>query len=202
VGAFDGVVLKRFNTKNRLNYLKNLFRRSRAFRAYQKAYHLELLGVPTPKPIAAAERRVLRVLLNSYLVTEEIRGATDLGAILRQGTRPDRALVRQAAQLVARIHEEGFSHSDLKETNIVRGDDGRLYLLDLDALDYLGRVPEERGAADLARLLKGANKYPNVTRAERMAFLLTYCRARGMRRVPGRVGQMRHRWEHAGRRCF
>jgi tRNA A-37 threonylcarbamoyl transferase component Bud32 len=184
VGAFDGAVLKRFNTKNRLNYLKNLFRPSRAFRAYQKAYHLELLGLPTPKPIAAAERRVLRVLLNSYLVTEEIPGATDLGAILKSGSKPDRELVRQAGHLIGRLHAEGFSHADLKETNLVRGSDGRLYLLDLDALEFLKKVPDERDVADLARLLKGANKFSNVTREDRFAFLLAYCRSRNIRRLP------------------
>lgn len=184
VGAFDGVVLKRFNTKNRLNYFKNLFRPSRAFRAYQKAYHLELLGLPTPKPIAAAERRVCRVLLNSYLVTKEIPGATDLGEILKSGGKPDRTLVRQAGQLIGQLHDEGFSHGDLKETNLVRGSDGRLYLLDLDALEFLKKVPAERAAADLARLLKGANKFPAVTRAERVDFLLSYCRTRNLLLVP------------------
>lgn len=184
VGSFDGLVLKRFNVKNRLNYVKDLFRSSRAFRAYQKAYHLELLGLPTPRPVAAAERRVLRVLTRSYLVTEEIPGATDLGTLLRSAQGSVRELVKQTAELIARLHEEGFSHSDLKETNIVRDQTGKLFLLDLDALNYVRNVSGERATADLDRLARAAAKYPNVTRAERIAFLHAYCKARKLKRMP------------------
>ncbi len=184
VGSFGGLVLKRFNVKNRLNYVKDLFRPSRAFRAYRKAYHLELLGLPTPRPVAAAERRALRVLTRSYLVTEEIPGATDLGVLLKSGQRPTRELVTQTAELIAQLHEEGFSHSDLKETNIVRDQTGKLYLLDLDALNYVRSVSGERAAADLDRLARGAAKYPNVARADRRLFLYSYCKARKLSRVP------------------
>jgi tRNA A-37 threonylcarbamoyl transferase component Bud32 len=184
VGSFDGLVLKRFNVKNRLNYVKDLFRPSRAFRAYQKAYHLELLGLPTPRPVAAAERRILRVLTSSYLVTEEIPGATDLAMLLRSGQSPARNLVNQTAELIARLHDEGFSHSDLKETNIVRDQTGKLYVLDLDALSYARTVSEERAAADLERLARAAAKYPNVTRADRIAFLRAYFKARKLKRIP------------------
>jgi len=184
VGSFDGLVLKRFNIKNRLNYVKDLFRPSRAFRAYQKAYHLELLGLPTPRPVAAAERRVLRVLTRSYLVTEEIPRAADLGTLLRSGQRPERNLVKQTAELTAQLHEEGFSHSDLKETNIVRDQPGKLHVLDLDALSYMRTVPEARAAADLERLARATAKYPNVTRTDRIVFLRAYCKARKLKRVP------------------
>ena len=184
VGSFDGLVLKRFNIKNRLNYVKDLFRSSRAFRAFQKAYHLELLGFPTPRPVAAAERRVLRVLKRSYLVTEEIPGASDLGTLLRSSPRPQRDLLKQTAELIARLHGEGFSHGDLKETNIVCDRTGKLYLLDLDALSYVRRISGARAAADLERLARAAAKFPNVTRGDRMDFLHAYCRARELKRVP------------------
>ncbi|MBI3849505.1 MAG: hypothetical protein HY298_04325 [Verrucomicrobia bacterium] len=184
VGSFDGLVLKRFNIKNRLNYVKDLFRPSRAFRAYQKAYHLELLGFPTPRPLAAAERRVLRVLTRSYLVSAEIPGATDLGVLLRPAQRPPRDLVKQTAELIAQLHEEGFSHSDLKETNIVRDHTGKLFLLDLDALSYVRQLPDQLAAADLDRLARAAAKYPNVARTDRVLFLRAYCQARKIKRVP------------------
>ncbi len=180
IGAFDGLILKRYNQKNRWNYLKDIFRPSRAYRAYQKAYHLELLGIPTPRPIAAAERRCCRVVLNSYLVTEEIPGAADLRTI----PQLDLATIRQAGELIARLHNEGFAHGDLKETNLVRDNSGKLHLLDLDGLRHLKHVPEPVAAADLARLARGADKYAIVTPAHRRAFLRAYCRSREIQRVP------------------
>lgn len=184
VGSAGGVVVKRFNLRKPENLLKDLFRPSRALRAFRKAYHLETLGLPTPRPLAAAERRVLRCLLASYLVTEEVPGARDLGGYLRSVPRVERAVVRQLAELAARLHAEGFSHRDLKETNLLLDQAGRLYLIDLDGLTFLSRVPEERAAADLARLARAVAPFASVTAADRAAFLRHYCRTRRVRRLP------------------
>ena len=175
IGAFDGLVLKRFNQKNRWNYLKDLFRPSRAYRAYQRAYHLELLGIATPRPIAAAERRMSRILLNSYLVTEEIVGATDL----RRAETLDVEVARNAGHLIGQLHAAGFSHGDLKETNIVWDAAGKVYILDLDALDYVKEIAPELAAENLRRLARGATQSKLVTEAHRKAFLKGYFETRG-----------------------
>jgi len=184
VGKADGLVLKRFNFRKLLNLVKDLGRHSRARRAYRHAYHLELLGLPTARAIATADRRVGGSLLRSYFLMEEIAGAVDLGVYLATGREPERAVIEQAARLVGRLHEEGFSHRDLKETNLVLGADGTLYLLDLDGLAFLKRVVERRAALDLLRLARGVRAYPGVTRRHRVEFLLKYCRVRELRRVP------------------
>jgi tRNA A-37 threonylcarbamoyl transferase component Bud32 len=180
VGAFDGLVLKRFNVKKKSSLFKDVFRVSRARRAYQHAYHLELLGIPTPRPIAAAERRVLRVLVHSYFVMEEIPGAIDFGQYLERVTQADRGIIQQVATLVARLHEDGFSHRDLKETNLALDRNNRAYVLDLDGLTYRKKISADRAAADLERIARAAAKYPSITHRERLAFLLTYCRTRGL----------------------
>ena len=185
VGAADGLVLKRFNFRKLENLLKDLFRRSRARRAFRAAYHLELAGIPTARSVAIASRRALGFLLRSYLLMEEIAGAVDLGQLLRRGP-PDLPLIRQTAGLIGRLHEEGFSHRDLKESNLVRGTNGLLYLIDLDALRFEAEIPEHRAALDLGRLARGMEKYPNVKPSHRLVFLLLYCRARGLRHVPRR----------------
>ena len=85
VGKADGLVLKRFNFRKVQNLFKDLFRRSRAERAFQKAYHLELVGVPTARPIASAQRRVAGVLLRSYILMEELQEVTELGRLAKGG---------------------------------------------------------------------------------------------------------------------
>jgi tRNA A-37 threonylcarbamoyl transferase component Bud32 len=181
VGKADGLVLKRFNFRKLENIVKDLFRPSRARRAFRAAYHLELLGIPTARPIAAADRRILGVLVRNYLLMEELAEAVDLGKLLIGGWVPDDATVRQAALLIARLHHEGFSHRDLKESNLVLGKGGKLFILDLDGLKFLHEVPLSRAVADLERFARGVVKFPAVTRRHRCLFLRTYCRARRLR---------------------
>ena len=72
----------------------------------------------------------------------------------------------------------------MKETNLILGADGKLYLIDLDALNDLGSVPDARAALDLGRLARGVDKYPGVARGHRRRFLRVYCRVRKRTRVP------------------
>ena len=183
VGLAEGMVLKRFNLRKPGNLLKDLFRASRARRAFLAAHHLELAGIPTPRGIAVASRRRAGFLLRSYLLMEEIAGAVELGQRLREGP-PGAALARQAGQLLGRLHREGFSHRDLKEGNLVLDASGRLHLLDLDGLRFLGEVPPARALADLERFAEGVAKYPVVTAEDRTRFLLAYHRASGLKLRP------------------
>lgn len=184
VGAGHGLVLKRFNFRKPLNLLKDLVRPSRALRGFRQAYHLELAGLPTARVIAAAERRVLGLLLRSYLLMEEIPGAVMLRRLLREGQRPGPDLLRAAALLIARLHDEGFTHGDLNERNLLLTPSGGLFLIDLDALHYAGTVADPDAARDLRRLGADAVQHPQVTPADRRVFLRAYCRARGRRQVP------------------
>ncbi|HXG49402.1 MAG TPA: lipopolysaccharide kinase InaA family protein, partial [Methylomirabilota bacterium] len=177
-------VLKRANLRSLGSVLKDLFRPSRALLAFRKAHHLELLGIASPLPVAAAERRWLRFLRHAYLVTEAVEGAQNLGEVLARSPRAPACVRRQLATLVARLHDEGFSHRDLKETNLLVDTKERVFLIDLDGLAWRFRITERRAAADLARLARAASRYAAVTRADRIAFLKRYCRARGLTRVP------------------
>ncbi len=184
VGKADGLVLKRFNFRKLENLVKDLFRPSRARRAFRAAYHLELLGIPTARPIAAADRRIGGILARSYFLMEEVVGAVDLGKLLRGGWAPELDAVKQAALLIAKLHNEGFSHRDLKESNLVLGAAGKLFLLDLDGLRFFREISSRRAALDLGRLARGVEKFPAVTANHRRAFLKAYCRARGLPGIP------------------
>jgi tRNA A-37 threonylcarbamoyl transferase component Bud32 len=184
VGAAEGLVLKRTHLVTPVILLKDFFRPSRAYRAYRSAYHLELTGVPTARPIAAAEKRVLRFLLRSYFLMEEIPGAVDLRDYLLAHNEPNPAIIREAARVIALMHREGFSHRDLKASNLALDGNGQIYMLDLDGLKFLGEVPDWRAAADLARLLRDMDKHHGVARGQRFLFLREYCRVRGLKRVP------------------
>jgi tRNA A-37 threonylcarbamoyl transferase component Bud32 len=187
VGKADGVVLKRFNFRKLENLAKDLFRPSRARRAFRAAYHLELIGIPTARSIATADRRFCGFLVRSYLLMEEIHGAIDLTTFFRGGGKAHPKLARAAAQLLAKLHNEGFSHRDLKESNLILDGEGQLYLIDLDGMTFLQHVSDDRAALDLARLVRGVENYPGVTRQDRIQFYRTYLRSRGLRRLPRNI---------------
>ena len=177
VGKKGGLVLKRHNFRKPFSLLKDLLRPSRAWAAFRKAYHLELVGIPTARPIAVANDRVGPFLRRSYFLMEEIPGAMDLGRF--QGG--NQQMAGAVARIIARMHNEGFSHRDLKETNVVIDRDGRPRLLDLDGLRFMGVVPLQRAIADLARLARGTAGLPQYHRADRVCFLHHYCRERNLR---------------------
>ena len=177
LGRAHGLVLKRYNLRKWFNLLKDLFRPSKARRAFHQSYHLELVGIPTARPIATADRRLLGLLLRSYLLMEEIPGARHLG----QWQGDSRRGARLLAELLARLHNEGFSHRDLKETNLVFDAADRVFLIDMEGLNCLGTVPATRAALDLARLARAAAQLPRCSPAERFLFLRVYCRLRRLR---------------------
>ena len=177
VGRADGLVLKRHNFRKIGNLFKDLFRPSKGRRGFLKAYHLELAGVPTARPIATADRRVFGFLLRSYFLMEEIPAARHLG----EWTGDPRAAARQLAEVLAKLHNEGFSNRDLKETNLVFDGAGKVHIIDLEGLEYLGTVPPAQAAADLARFARGAEKVAAFTPSLRRVFLRRYAKARGVR---------------------
>jgi len=175
VSARDSVVLKRYNLRKRGNIFLDLFRGSRARRCFHKAYHLELCGIPTARPIATAEERVCFLPLRSYLLMEEIKSAVPL----RSWSGDRRVACKHVAELLARLHREGFTHRDLKDGNIIFNDQGQPHLIDLDGLRFIRRVSNSRAAADLARLARDAAGWPGrLSRSDRARFLAAYCRAR------------------------
>jgi tRNA A-37 threonylcarbamoyl transferase component Bud32 len=175
VGRSGELVLKRFNLRKLGNLAKDFFRLSKARRAYQKAYHLEIAGVPTARAIATADRCVAGLLLRGYFLMEAIPNPQHLG----QWTGEPCAAARQLAEVLAKLHNEGFSHRDLKETNLVFDGAGKLHIIDLEGLEYLETVPPARAAADLARFARGAEKSPAFTPALRKVFLRRYAKSRG-----------------------
>jgi tRNA A-37 threonylcarbamoyl transferase component Bud32 len=179
VGAGDGLVLKRYNFRKVGNLFKDLVRPSKARRAYRKAYHLELAGIPTARIVATADRRWGGWLRRSYVLMEEIPGAVELGAYLAKGGPVEAHLVQQVGGLIGAMHREGLTHRDLKESNLVFDATGRLHLLDLDGLEFVDVVGRERTRADLNRFARGVERWGRVEPRHRSAFLRHYCRVRG-----------------------
>ncbi len=112
--------------------------RTRAPRELAAALRLTRAGVPTPEVIAYATYSAGGPFRRADVVTREVAGATDLGALL--STELDatgkEALLQTVASLLIQLSQAGARHPDLNVKNIliVRGEnDGcRAWLLDVD----------------------------------------------------------------------
>jgi len=175
VGQQAGFVVKRYNFKKPLNLLKDFFRPTKARRAFQLGYHLELVDVRTPSVIAVAEHRPLGVALRSYLVMEVITEAKELS----DAAHDDLRLAKRLAKLIGRMHAEGFVHRDLKASNVLVDGEGEPWLIDLDGLSYSGSVPVRVAVSNLKRFERALSGKPINSAANRLCFLRNYCRATG-----------------------
>lgn len=172
-GTLQGreIFLKRYNFKGFLDTVKNLFRKSRARRAFEGALMLERCGIPTPPVIFACERRIMGVLAESYIATERVE-ALDLVRHVELHSY-DTRLIMRVAGFVRRLHEMGFVPVDLKGENLLVGKDA-IYLIDLDRLKRRRLSGVRIIAKNLSYL--NASFVREIPLAERLFFLDEYAK--------------------------
>jgi tRNA A-37 threonylcarbamoyl transferase component Bud32 len=177
VVAWGSWVVKRVNQKRWRNRVLDRFRPGRAPRALRTAFRLEISSIPAAPVAAAGQRTEAGLVTRGYLVSEWIQGARHADAALAAGSAADRRrLLQGIAGLVARIHDAGLSHRDLKAGNVLVTADGALRLVDLDGLREVHPVGAHRAARDLARLVRDLRG--RIAIEEEALLLGAYVRAR------------------------
>jgi hypothetical protein len=124
-GATD-FYLKVFHAGNGWSAVKDVFRESRALRAWRQALVLGAAGFNVPLTVAAGERRFGWLLRRAFLLTRKIEGAPAHLHLARLAGRRDGGLRPQEkrmellrlATLVRRFHQGGFVHGDMVASNL------------------------------------------------------------------------------------
>lgn len=140
-GSGRSLLLKRYNVKSPLHWLKRCWRPSRAWHSWREGHRLRLLGIATPRPLAVLERRVCWLRGRAYLITDYLPGQDILARfrpyLAADGPLPTDAELAALDRLFAALIRERISHGDLKGHNLLWEDDregGRWSLIDLDAM--------------------------------------------------------------------
>ncbi len=205
-GKPASIFIKRYNYQNSLYALKNLFRRSRGKRTWKTAHALLAREIPTPLPVAFAEKRWMRVLRESFCITQNIAQAVPLSRLFPEAGSPinpghtvdKNNLIREAALLVQMMHERGIWHRDLKAANILvqrtPGGGTTLYLTDLDGIRIRDTVGTGERMRDLSRLNRSLLSIPALSTRDRLRFMRCYLNT-GSRRDK----TLRAYWEGIGR---
>jgi hypothetical protein len=134
--------------------------------------------------LALGERRTGGLWRGGVLILKAVTPPLTLAAFLR--TAPEaaaRQAVERAADLVARLHGQGFCHHDLHGDNLLvelnDGRPGRLRLVDLHECTRHRSLAERLWLGDLARL----NAYTPAAGRLRLRFWRRYAAARGLPRT-------------------
>lgn len=150
------LLVKRYNIKSVVHWLKRCWRPSRAWHSWIEGNRLDFLGIATPHPLAVRETRCGGLRGRAWLVTEYLQGQ-DIIARFQPwlaGAPPEAELLA-LDRLFAALLRERISHGDLKGHNIF-WQGGRWALIDLDAMRQ-HRCPRRFARAyakDRARFLR------------------------------------------------
>jgi tRNA A-37 threonylcarbamoyl transferase component Bud32 len=185
--AASAIAVKWFDDRGAL---RRALRGSRARRAWRSAFRLRMAEVAAPGALLFAESATARKRPCSALVTEFAGPAALLDAhVAAVGAAAARPALCAVARLIARLHDEGLSHRDLKAQNLLVLPDSGVVLVDGDGLAR--RPPSlERVARDLMRLNASFRDDGAAMMRARLDFVADY-RAARRRERPARKPLLR-----------
>ncbi|MDO8828024.1 lipopolysaccharide kinase InaA family protein [Methylophaga sp.] len=136
-------------------------------------------GIATAPVVAYGMETQWGLFQRGAMITEEIPVSEDLASLARaddprlSDAKWVNKISLQAAQMLQKMHKNGFVHNDFKWRNLLVDDQDRLYVIDcpLGAF-WRGALLRYRCIKDLAMLDRVA-KY-KLTRSQRLRFYLQY----------------------------
>jgi len=184
--SFDGtdhvLYLKRYLCRSALDFIKHLFRPSRAKRAANASLMLQNNGFDAPVVIGLFERRVGPFCSGNFLLTEEVGNARSMVEVLTDLCREPvagtlgrkRDLIRAFAETIGQMHAEGIFHGDLRLGNVlvVREEQKWLFFfIDNERTQKFHSLPARLRLKNLVQ----ANMYPfGITNTDRLRFFRAY----------------------------
>ncbi len=170
-GPKGDLFLKQYKIRDFTERWKYLVVPSKARKEWQMAQQALAKGVLTPVPLAMAERRKRRLLLDALLITQAIVPSAPLIELIPEKGQEE--LFFGTARLLRGAHEAGLFHQDLHAGNILVGmEDKKLYLIDLHRSRFLGSVSRRRRIWNLAQFFYSLQAW--LTPEVKKAFLQRY----------------------------
>ena len=184
--SFDGTdhpfYLKRYLTRSTLDFVKHIFRPSRARRAYNASLMLQRNGFDAPAVIGLFERRLGPFCVDNSLLTEDVENTGSMMQVLtdicrgsdRNALVRKRGLIEAFAKTVGRLHAMGIFHGDLRLGNVLVVKDGqrwRFFFIDNERTKMFIRLPARLRLKNLVQV----NMLPDgITNTDRSRFFRAY----------------------------
>ncbi len=130
----QSIVIKRYNIKNFWHGVSRALRQTRAAVSWANAHRLQLLGIPTAKPVALIEERKFGLRGRAYFLCEYIDAPDAAQFFVAGADKTGRAeTIKNIITLFYKLYLLKISHGDTKATNI-KIVDHQPVLIDLDSM--------------------------------------------------------------------
>src|SRR3990167_350237 len=156
-------IVKRYNVKSWWHFFTHCWRKSRAIKSWCNANLLQLMNIPTAKPLAVIENKVLGLTTTSYVLIEFLSDEILLDRLL---ITVDQEIIQQVIKILNELAALQLAHGDLKANNFIIAQE-RAYLIDLDAMKHYRKASLWRRAfkKDILRFRKNWWLYPEILQA-------------------------------------
>jgi len=155
--------------------------RKRAERFWMGAWGLKVRGLPAPTCYGMWKPNLLSRGATSGVVMEMIPGESLRDRLLRMEDKRDdvRAVSLKLAKLLAKMHDKGVFHRDLKASNLIVGEvqgTEEIFLMDLEDVRFKRKLSVREVVRNLTQLDQSSPKW--VSRVTKLRFLASYLGAR------------------------
>ena len=181
-GRCRNLYLKQYFYRSAWDFVKHLFRPSRAERAFRAAIMLEENGLGSPDVVAMGELRYGPFCVNNLLITRHLADAEDICVYLLEklkgqtdGILADRRrFIASLGKTIGWMHAAGIFHGDLRPRNIFAKkseDNWEFFLLDNERTKQFRRLPSRLRLKNLVQI----NMFrEGISRTDRFRFYKAY----------------------------
>lgn len=165
---------KEFLSRGWQDRIKDMFRDTRAVRAFRGELILTEAGLNAPPILLIGERTG-----SNFMVTEEIPDATNLYFMVTEPEKyplPPHQFAKQLGELIGTLHANGISHGDLRWGNILwngTGESLAFYFIDNERTVKYSRLPDRVRFKNLVQMAMSAD---HLTTYHVLRFFVAYLR--------------------------
>lgn len=174
--------LKHYLYRSIWDFIKHLFRPSRAMRAFKASLMLEENGLGCPGVVAVGEFRYDLIYAKPFLITRKLQKAKslcvcirDFGDVKKHGTLTERRdFFNSLGSTIGKMHASKIFHGDLRPGNVfAEQDDGKwkFFFLDNERTMKLRRLPHRRRLKNLVQINMIVD---GISYTDRMRFFKSY----------------------------
>ncbi len=195
-GVEREVYLKQFLHRSTLDYIKSIFRGSRAKRALKAELMLVSNQFDVPETVAMVEYRTWFFHTRSFLVTFGIEDSKSVYDIISEPRwtstaeqfRNLRETIRAFGRTIGRMHANNIFHGDLRLNNVLvrrEGGNYRFFFLDNERTKKFDKLSFRQRVKNLVQV----NMMPSdiLSNTDRMRFFREYCAETGTGKKEGKA---------------
>lgn len=176
-GIAHNLYVKQFLYRSTVDFLKHIFRPSRAMRSMNASQVLAKANLLSPEVIAMGHKKIGPFVAKSFLITASVEDAPTLSSQISKAftIKSKRKFTRQLGETIGTMHAVNISHGDLRTGNILvkpNEDDWDFFFLDNERTLQFKTLPDKLRFKNLVQVNMLTDK--NLTNTDRMRFYKSY----------------------------